>query len=159
MPLVEWKAEFSVGFERLDGEHRHLISLLNQLHIAQAERREISILGAILRELVWYSQWHFRAEEVLMETYAYPDLASHKAEHDRFRSQITQFVDRSRSGRDAIAVELSDSLQEWLMRHTLECDAEYARFFQSNGITETVNASVSPYASRIGRARLSLPSV
>jgi hemerythrin len=136
MPLVEWKPEFSVGIERLDGEHRHLISLLNQLHGALANRREMLILGTILSELVWYTRWHFCAEEVHMKVHAYPDLASHKAEHDRFKEQVDQFVDHFHAGRDAIAVEVSDALQEWLIHHILQCDAAYARFFQSNGIAD-----------------------
>lgn len=137
MPFVEWKPEFSVGVGRFDDDHRHLISLLNQLHMALTNRREMSILGAILKELVWYTRWHFKSEEVLMKRYAYPDLASHIAQHDRFTEQVGQYVDHFQSGRDAIAVEVSDALQEWLIRHILQCDAAYARFFQSNGIADT----------------------
>jgi hemerythrin-like metal-binding protein len=136
MPPVEWKPEFSVGFERLDGEHRHLFSLLNQLNTALANQRQKSMLGAILRELDWYTRWHFKAEEVLMKRYAYPDTLAHIVEHDRFREQVAQYSAHFQSGRDVIAVEVSDALQEWLMRHILQSDAEYASFFQANGITD-----------------------
>ena len=131
MPLVEWKPEFSVGFERLDGEHRHLISLLSQLHTALVNKQHMPMLGVILRELDWYTRWHFKAEEVLMKRYSCPDLIAHVAEHDRFREQVAQYSAHFHSGREAIAVEVSDALQEWLIRHILQCDIAYARFFQS----------------------------
>lgn len=136
MLLVEWKPEFSVGVERFDEEHRHLISLLNQLQVALADQRENLILGAILKELVWYTRSHFKAEEVLMKRYAYPGLVSHRAEHDRFREKVAQFVDHFQSGRAVIAVEVSDALLEWLIDHILQCDAAYADFFRCNGIAD-----------------------
>jgi len=97
MLFVEWKSEFSVGIERFDDDHRHLFSLLNQLHESMAARDGNLVLSLVLRELVWYAQNHFRAEEVLMKLYGYPELASHRAEHDRFTEQVVQFVDHFRS--------------------------------------------------------------
>jgi hemerythrin-like metal-binding protein len=132
----QWKVLYRA---RLDAEHRHLISLLNQLHTALANRREMSILGAILTELVWYTRWHFKTEEALMKRYDYPNLPSHKAEHDDFTEQVAQFVDHFHSGRNTIAIEVSDALQDWLTRHILRCDAAYACFFRSNGIADVVN--------------------
>jgi hemerythrin len=127
MPLVEWKPEFTVGFERFDGEHRDLISLLNQLHTALVNQQQNSILDAILKDLDWYTRWHFKAEEVLMKSYAYPD---------RFREQVAQYSAHFESGRDLLATEVSDALQEWLIKHILLCDAQYVSFFQTNGIAD-----------------------
>lgn len=123
MPFVEWKPKFSVGVERFDDDHRHLFSLLNQLHMSMAGWERNSALNLILKELVWYTQTHFRAEEVLMKRYGYPELAAHRAEHDRFTEQVIQFVAHFQSGRNEITVEVSDTLQEWLAQHILQSDA------------------------------------
>ena len=136
MPLVEWKPEFSVGIMRFDDDHRHLITLLNQLHMSLSSRNCNSALSLALRELVWYTQSHFKGEEVHMKRHAYPNLAAHIAEHNRFTEQVVKYVDHFHSGCDAIGVEVSDALQEWLITHILGSDAEYGRFFQTSGDIE-----------------------
>lgn len=136
MPLVEWKPEFSVGIVRFDDDHRHLIELLNQLHMSLSARNSNSALSLILRELVWYTRSHFKGEEVHMKRHAYPEFDEHIAEHDRFTEQVVQHVDHFQSGRDAIGVEVSDALQEWLITHILGSDAAYGRFLQTSGIIE-----------------------
>lgn len=130
MPFVGWKPEFSVGIERFDDDHRHLFSLFNQLHMSMTGRESNSALNLILRELAWYAQTHFRAEEMLMKRHGYPGLDSHRAQHDRFTEQVDQFVDHFHSGRDEIKVEVSDTLQKWLTQHILRSDAAYAKFLQ-----------------------------
>jgi hemerythrin len=153
MPFVEWKPEFSVGIERFDDDHRHLFLLLNQLHVSMAGRKISSALNIILKELDWYAQTHFRAEEVLMKRYRYPELAAHRAEHDRFTEQVAQFSRHFQSGRDEIIVEVSDTLWDWLAQHILQSDAAYARFFQSIGVAnirtlQQLNEDCSELASR-----------
>ena len=136
MPSVDWKPKFSVGVERFDDDHRHLFYLLNQLHMSMDGRESNesnSALNLILKELFWYAQTHFRAEEVLMKRYRYPELDAHRAQHDRFTEQVVQFAARFQSGRDEIIVEVSDTMQEWLAQHILQSDAAYSRFFQSIG--------------------------
>lgn len=139
MPFVEWNPEFSVGIEKFDDDHRHLFSLLNQLQMSMVGRASNSALNLILRELVWYAQTHFRAEEMLMKRHGYPGLASHRAQHDHFTQQVVQFLDHFQSGRDEIIVEVSDTLQNWLARHILRSDAAYAKFLQLKDTAEVRN--------------------
>lgn len=136
MSLVDWNPELSVGSERLDHEHRHLISLFNQLHTALAEQRETLVLGSILKELVWHTRHHFRAEELLMKQHAYDGLAAHIAEHDRFSEQVAQYVAHFQSGRTEIAIEVADGLREWLIQHISQYDLAYARLLQSSNLAE-----------------------
>jgi hemerythrin-like metal-binding protein/diguanylate cyclase (GGDEF)-like protein len=138
MPFIEWKPEFSVGIVRFDDDHRHLISLLNQLHSAIYDDQDRLALNSILEGLVWYTQSHFRAEEALMQRYAYPKLTSHKAEHDRFTNQVVQFADGFKSGREANSVEIAAAMEDWLAKHILGCDAAYIQFFRSHGIADAV---------------------
>lgn len=72
---------------------------------------------------------------MLLQRYAYTELASVKAEHNEFTGQAARFVNDFGLGRDAIMVELLDAMQEWLKRHFLGSDAEYY-FFQANGIAD-----------------------
>jgi len=136
MPYIQWKPEFSVGIERFDHDHRHLFSLLNQLHMSMAGRESNSALNLILRELNWYAQTHFTAEEVLMKRYGYPELDAHRVQHDRFIERVTQFCDHFQSGRNEIIVEVSDMLREWLGHHISQSDAAYAKCFRLNNWAE-----------------------
>ena len=136
MPYLEWKPSFSVGFERFDAENRHLVSLLNRLHSNLANQNTMSILGVILKELEWYTRWHFSAEEMHMQAHAYPNFTSHKLEHDRFKKQIDWFVDHFQWKRYEIAVEVCDALETWLTEHILQRDVAYASFFEFSGIAD-----------------------
>jgi hemerythrin len=136
MAFFEWNPAYSVGVSRFDDDHQHLISLLNQLHSAMAGGQGILALNSTLQGLVWYTKSHFKAEEVLMKRYAYPEFASHKAEHDAFAQQVAELVNDFESGRRAIAVEVLDALQDWLKLHILQCDAAYSAYFQANGIAD-----------------------
>jgi hemerythrin len=141
MPFIAWKPEFSVGIAGLDDDHRHLISLLNESHSALGmdEDQGRLALRSILESLIWYTRSHFRAEEVLMQYYAYPKFASHRAEHDRLTKQVTYFADSFKLGSDAISVEVATALEEeWLAKHILQCDAAYAQFFRSNCMLDRV---------------------
>jgi hemerythrin-like metal-binding protein/diguanylate cyclase (GGDEF)-like protein len=143
MPFVEWKPEFSVGIVRFDDDHRHLISLLNQLHSAIYDGLGRSVLSSILEGLIWYTQSHFRAEERLMERCTYPAFAAHKAEHDRFTDQVARFAKDFKSGLDVNAAEVASALEKWLATHILQCDAAYAPFFQDNAVADAVTSRES----------------
>jgi hemerythrin-like metal-binding protein len=116
-----------------------LISVLNKLNRAIINQQEVFVLGRILSELDWYTRSHFKAEEVLMKNHAYPGLAEHIVEHERFKEQVGQYASHFRSGRVSIAVEVSDALQEWLLKHILQSDADFASYFQANGADADVN--------------------
>jgi hemerythrin len=141
MVFIAWRPEFSVGIVELDDDHRHLIALLNESHSALAmdEDKGRLALRSILESLIWYTRSHFKAEEVLMQHYAYPKSASHKAEHDRLTKQVTQFANSFKLGSNAISLEVATMLEEeWLGKHILQCDAAYAHFFRSNGMMDMV---------------------
>jgi hemerythrin len=131
MSFVEWKPELSVGVLRFDDEHRHLISLLNQLRTALAKGREKLVLGAILKELVWYTRIHFRAEEQHMKDYGYPDLATHTAEHERFTTQVAQYAEQFHGGQVEFASEVVGALEYWLLRHIQQSDGAYGKYLES----------------------------
>jgi len=131
MPLVEWKPEYSVGIDAFDDDHRQLFSLLNQAYASVSARQGDLALNHILRELAYYAQTHFRAEEALMKRYGYPELPAHKAKHDYFTAQIAQFSDHFQSGQVGLIIEVTNTLQLWLTEHILQYDLAYASYYRS----------------------------
>ena len=81
MPFAEWTDEFSVGIEEIDGEHKQLLALLNELNdaVEAGERREA--LGKVLDGLIHYVVFHFTHEEALFLRTNYPGYERHRRQH------------------------------------------------------------------------------
>lgn len=86
MPL-EWTPALSVGVEEIDGQHRELFRRAGRLldGIRRGDPEEIDELVEYLHR---YAISHFGAEEAAMRETRYPGYARHKAEHDRFISDL-----------------------------------------------------------------------
>ncbi len=128
MPL-EWTPELSVGDAVIDAQHRELFRRAARLleGLRRGEPGEIGELVGFLRE---YVVEHFSTEEALMREVRYPGFARHKAEHDRFVSDLLAFaaeVERDGSGA-FMSVKASHWLTEWLREHLSGTDAALGEF-------------------------------
>src|SRR5512138_2461518 len=87
MTKLEWTQALSVGVEEIDDQHRELFrraaSLLDGIHKGEPEE-----LGALIDFLYQYAVEHFGAEEEHMRRTRFPGYQRHKAEHDRFISDL-----------------------------------------------------------------------
>jgi hemerythrin-like metal-binding protein len=134
MDFIIWNDTLSVGISKFDEEHKQLIGFINKLN------QSLSIGGAqksmedILTGLINYAAIHFSHEEELMTQYNFPGYAGHKAEHDRFASQVSDFHDRYIAGRASFSLELLTFLREWLTGHIMKIDGGYREFFKSKGL-------------------------
>jgi hemerythrin len=126
MPIIEWSEAYSLGIDEIDNHHQHLIKLLNetyQVFIGRVEKVEIE---KVLEELVNYATYHFAAEEVLMAQYSYPQIESHKKQHEDFIRQITADQRDFVCGRKALSLELIVFMKDWIFEHILKSDLDYA---------------------------------
>lgn len=85
--LIRWTPELSVGIDEIDSQHKELVDVLNQLHVAIMERHATPRHAArdaaeILNRLVDYTRIQFAVEEALMRLLEYPDYEAHKAQHE-----------------------------------------------------------------------------
>ena len=80
-----------------------------------------------------YTMNHFINEEYLFQYLGYPDLAAHRAEHNRFAARILELLQRHEAG-EAVGVEVLDSLKDWLVNHTQGRDKAYVPFLLAHGI-------------------------
>ncbi|HSV28608.1 MAG TPA: bacteriohemerythrin [Candidatus Omnitrophota bacterium] len=126
MPAVEWSDDLSVGIEVLDGHHKRLIALLNDL--AEVVRRQDAqeVVGRTLGELIRYTYYHFGEEERLMEEAGYDDLDAHRQSHriiaDHVRGMEAEW---DANPRTVVAAELFEFLSDWLIHHIRVEDARY----------------------------------
>ena len=132
--FVTWNDTWLVGVQEVDAQHKHLVSLLNQLHEAMVQGHGKDVLGGILDSLVRYTQVHFAAEERMMEQSKYPDLVNHKREHEALTQKVLDFQKNFATGRVAMGIEVLQFLSSWLQGHIRGTDKKYVPFMHASGI-------------------------
>lgn len=131
MVFMEWKNSYSVGLPEIDGHHRHLFDLLNKAYSACMLNKQHDVFCGIVTELAEYVNYHFTAEERLMEECSYPALSAHREEHAIYTdkmSELLQMISSEIREFTIELVELTQFLMDWLSHHILEVDMEYSRF-------------------------------
>ncbi len=132
--FMEWEDNFSVGVEKIDNQHKKLVSMINTLYSAIREGKGRDVLDEIFSDLAAYVDEHFGTEEDYMEQYNYPGLVAHKREHDAFAKKVLDVYNEFREGKEVATVELMDFLKKWLKNHILGTDKKYAPFFKKVGL-------------------------
>jgi len=126
MPIIAWTDDLSVGIERLDGHHKRLIELLNELGAALSAENTQHVTGVVLGELIRYVFYHFGEEERLMEAAHYDDLSGHRESH-RIMAQHVRKLEQNydRDPGAVVAGELYEFLADWLVHHIRSEDLRY----------------------------------
>jgi hemerythrin len=134
MSLIEWTDSLSVGIEEIDKQHKRLIELINELHVAMRERRTRDVLGNIINGLKDYAVIHFSTEEKYFDQYNYLKSGSHKREHMAFINKVIAFKAGFDKGKLMLSMEIMDFLKDWLVNHIQKIDMAYASFFHEKGL-------------------------
>ena len=124
MSLIEWKPEFSVGVASVDYEHRELITMINDLHEMMQERATHDQVVEILGEVYAQVSAHFALEEKIMRDAQYPDLPSHKADHESLLDELLDIIDGVEKDGSYEEQKLSEGMQRWFAEHFKTHDAK-----------------------------------
>ncbi len=134
MAIIEWNESFSVFIESIDYQHKTLFNLINGFY--ENLKKEINqeahinlILG--LRD---YMTLHFNKEEHLMKKYEYPYFDSHKKEHINFVNKVDNYLEKIKSGKLLISIEITNYVKNWISSHIMTTDRAYAEFFIDHGV-------------------------
>ena len=126
---VQWSPRYEVGIEVIDGQHRHLLELINRLQQALDSNNDLDLLVESLRELVRYTEHHFATEERLMDEVG-ASAERHRGEHQRLLESLMRFTVKLDT---ASVSESSHFLQDWLFRHIDEVDRPFGALLRSRG--------------------------
>lgn len=133
MPFLTWSDEkFSIKVTEVDDQHKHLVSLLNRMHEIVVEGAERTALGQVLNELIDYTVYHFRTEEVLFKEHNFPLLNAHKREHDALTKQVLELQAQFEEGSATISYEVLDFLHDWLVTHMAGSDRAFLYFLETS---------------------------
>jgi len=117
MALISWNESYGVKVAELDGHHQKLFALINTLHDAMSHGQGRTILQQVIAELSDYVDFHFKAEEALLERAKYPGLPGHRVEHRRFTAKVAGFRKDLDAGANGNAVAVLEFLTQWLSEH------------------------------------------
>jgi hemerythrin len=130
MHLIEWDYTYELGIETIDGHHRQLIELLNQTYDLLLHSADKAEIQTILQELLRYTEYHFAAEEQLMNEAGYKGLVPHIAKHDGFKDRLAVLLEDYRSGSPDVNTDMVLFLSVWLRKHILHDDRKFASYLK-----------------------------
>jgi len=123
MAYLDWKDELNTGISVIDGQHKRIVTYINQLHDVNESNAD-SDVTEIITALVDYTISHFAFEESLLEDAGYKILTEHVHKHDDFRNKIYAFKKSAEAG-ESVAEALLELLHDWLFGHILTEDGQY----------------------------------
>lgn len=130
---IKWEKKFELGIPIIDEQHKHLVSLCNQLHSEIMMRRSPDgkvwriALSDALREAVNYTQTHFQLEEKLMVAAGFEQTAKHKKRHQEFIEIISKTLSTFDQVTLQTALDFSKFLYEWILEHIAYEDKLYVK--------------------------------
>jgi hemerythrin-like metal-binding protein len=110
---------------QFDAHHQHLVALVNELYRCSLTDHDSQALQTIITQLTSYTEYHFSAEEELMERAGFPGLEQHRTEHRQFTGMVHACQQELYAGHDMV-IDLLSFLGNWLFDHILESDAAYS---------------------------------
>jgi hemerythrin len=131
MQRFDWSDSYSVGVKVIDEQHKVWIERLNNLSAAIDAHQEARHISKTLDFMMDYVEFHFAAEERLMEVKHYPGFAQHKLEHQKFRNTLMDLFVMETEETDSVA-RIADSINNfqisWLKNHIQQVDRQFAAF-------------------------------
>lgn len=133
MYYLAWSKTLTVDVPEIDADHRGLVRLAHELRRSintGAPRRK---LRPLLKDLSGHTYTHFRREERLMRSAAYPLLPWHKRRHATGRKIVTHLELCLGTGDMEASLFLLESYEGWLQDHIRLADrmlGAYLRNYQ-----------------------------
>jgi len=129
----QWDASLETGHEKIDNQHKQLISTLNSLVAASREGKDKEEIFKVLDFLSEYTILHFQAEEFLQLQYDYPDYYVHKEYHDDFKKTVVELNKRliELGPTPEMINKVASIIGEWFIQHIKGDDFRMAAFVKS----------------------------
>lgn len=129
MRYVRWSERYTLAQPVLDGQHRSLVTALNDLCACVIQRACPAAVLGLVDQLEILARTHFSDEEKHMQDAGFPALIEHQAEH-------AAFLDMLNGARKALVGDPCDSegflsgIRMHLLGHMEHADRRFAQFVQ-----------------------------
>jgi hemerythrin len=128
--IIEWDDRYLVGIQLIDDQHKELLRLINNFYLGCLEEDENAktYFKLTVHGLINYIQYHFSAEEQILERIKYPDRAAHKRQHDEFVRDILEKAGNFERGRAVSLKGFIRYVKDWMVTHITLIDKKYATY-------------------------------
>ena len=131
--MIKWQTNFETGITSVDAEHRQLIEQINAalalIETALTAGEELDAVLAHMGDIHSTATAHFALEESEMRQSTYPDLETHKSDHEALLDILVDFIDELSLVQSKSSVDdLQDRLQDWFTGHFKRHDAAFHKF-------------------------------
>ena len=135
-----WLPALDIGLNKMNDEHRGLISIMGRLAHLNGAGVGKKKLFETFDDLIVTTQLHFSDEEELMKASRYPDLPGHKALHHGMLRKLEQHRDEyEKSPALRVPTAVFDFFRLWLTTHIMLVDRKYAEHCRSIGWKDGVH--------------------
>lgn len=149
---LQWTEELAVGYPAIDNQHKELINRFNQFLDACHQHKGKVQLGELFSFLDNYVVLHFREEEKLMELHQYPDLRTHRKQHQEFTRRLEEL--RSELAQEgstiSVLIHTNKALLYWLSTHIKQVDVALGKYLASSTNTKRHNHPDPTSTGRVG---------
>jgi len=123
-----WVDELATGNEKIDTQHKRLVSALNDLLDACASGQGRTKLNSTLDFMINYVVQHFEDEEKLQMQYNYPGYVNHKNLHEAFKLNVGELARNLKAEGATIMLvgKVNSFLGDWLIKHIKQEDKKVA---------------------------------
>ncbi|MDY0300547.1 MAG: bacteriohemerythrin [Trichlorobacter sp.] len=132
--VLEWNSSYETGIASIDGQHRKLFDMVNDLHNAMQQKRSKEAIGQILAKLADYTVTHFAHEEDAFRKTKFPQEEAHKNLHKKLVEQVVELKGQFESGQAVLTQNVIEFLQDWLTNHIKGEDMHYVPHLTRHGI-------------------------
>ena len=149
MAYLSWSDDLNTGIAVIDGQHRQIVVMINELHAAQQQGSR-EVVAHVIEELVDYTTSHFAFEEAMLEEAGYVFTKAHKRVHELFIRRVDDYRSRFKQGID-VTDELKELLGRWLFGHIRNDDQNYVAAVNENLRRLSADRSEEGWLSRARR--------
>lgn len=135
---IEWSKKYNTGIDKIDEQHKKLVSLINNLYDKLVIKKDIGSVQEAILDLKLYTIFHFTSEEKLFKKYNYSedDHEEHLKKHQDFIDEIADYIADNDSSQFELGYRLVEFLKDWLFGHILVSDMKFAQFVKKNHFSE-----------------------
>lgn len=123
-----WSSNLTIGVKSIDDEHRNLVKMITRLENSLKDGLITEQTGFVIKDVVDYTQHHFKNEELYMEQISFPELERHKILHVDLVNAVIAILKDLRAGKPFTSVDLIKFLQKWLKNHIIDEDMKIGDF-------------------------------
>lgn len=112
----------------IDHEHAVQLGLLQELRSAVKEKRDATLVGGILEQLIAYTEVHFTSEELLMRLKSYDDYEDHVDDHIHMLDLLNEIAANHAAGDSSLVSGQAEDLLGFIGHHIETRDKRFADF-------------------------------